>query len=57
MPQPKLVDVILFGVFELEPQAGILRNHRIRIRLQKQSLRELLALLEKPGDFAQIKRN
>ena len=50
MPQPQLTGVIRFGVFELEPQAGILRKHGVRIRLQEQPLRVLLALLEKPGE-------
>jgi Tol biopolymer transport system component/DNA-binding winged helix-turn-helix (wHTH) protein len=50
MPQPQLTGVIRFGVFELEPQAGILRKHGVRVRLQEQPFRVLLALLEKPGD-------
>jgi Tol biopolymer transport system component/DNA-binding winged helix-turn-helix (wHTH) protein len=50
MPQPPLTGVIRFGVFELEPQAGVLRKHGVRIRLQEQPLRVLLALIEKRGE-------
>jgi DNA-binding winged helix-turn-helix (wHTH) protein/dipeptidyl aminopeptidase/acylaminoacyl peptidase len=50
MPQPEMTGVIRFGVFELEPQAGILRKHGVRIRLQEQPFRLLLALIEKRGE-------
>jgi len=50
MPQPQPSGVIRFGVFELDPRAGTLRKHGIRIRLQEQPLRVLLALLDKPGE-------
>ena len=43
--------VIRFGVFELEPQVGILRKHGFRIRLQEQPFRVLLALIEKRGEI------
>jgi hypothetical protein len=39
MPQPATPGVIRFGVFELEPQIGILRKHGVRIRLQEQPSR------------------
>jgi DNA-binding winged helix-turn-helix (wHTH) protein/Tol biopolymer transport system component len=50
MPQPQMTGVIRFGVFEVEPRSGILRKHGVRIRLQEQPFRVLLALLEKPGE-------
>jgi DNA-binding winged helix-turn-helix (wHTH) protein len=50
MPQSQMTGVIRFGVFELEPHTGILRKHGVRIRLQDQPFRVLLALLEKRGD-------
>ena len=51
MPQSRASGVIRFGVFEVEPQTGILRKHGVRIRLQEQPFRVLLALLEKRGDM------
>ena len=50
MPQPQLTGVIRFGVFEVEPQTGILRKHGVRIRLQEQPFRVLLILLERRGE-------
>ncbi|MBN8733041.1 MAG: PD40 domain-containing protein [Acidobacteria bacterium] len=41
---------IRFGPFEVDPQTGELRKHGIRIRLQDQPCKILLALLEKPGE-------
>jgi Tol biopolymer transport system component/DNA-binding winged helix-turn-helix (wHTH) protein len=49
MPLPPPNGVIRFGAFEVEPQAGILRRGKTRIRLQEQPFQVLLALLEKPG--------
>jgi Tol biopolymer transport system component/DNA-binding winged helix-turn-helix (wHTH) protein len=49
-PQPQSSNRIRFGVFELEPESGVLRKRGVRIRLQEQPLRVLLALLEKPGE-------
>ena len=40
-----------FGVFQLNPLNGELRKHGIRIRLQEQPLKLLLALLETPGEI------
>ncbi len=34
----------------MEPESGTLRKHGVRIRLQEQPFRVLLALLEKPGE-------
>jgi len=41
---------IQFGAFELDPGAGELRKHGIKIRLQEQPLRILQQLLEHPGE-------
>ena len=38
-----------FGPFELDPRAGELRKHGIKIRLQEQPLRILTMLLAKAG--------
>jgi len=39
-----------FGIFELDLQAGELRKHGLRIRLQEQPFKVLAALLERPGE-------
>ncbi len=39
-----------FGAFEVDPRAGELRKHGIRIKLQDQPLRVLSMLLERPGE-------
>jgi DNA-binding winged helix-turn-helix (wHTH) protein/Tfp pilus assembly protein PilF len=39
-----------FAPFEVDPDTGELRKHGIRIKLQEQPLRILVALLEKPGE-------
>jgi serine/threonine protein kinase len=41
---------IRFGPFELDPRAGELRKHGIRIRLQEKPLQILLMLVERPGE-------
>ncbi len=41
---------IQFGAFELDPAAGELRKHGIKIRLQEQPLQILQQLLEHPGE-------
>ncbi|MEZ5356729.1 MAG: winged helix-turn-helix domain-containing protein [Bryobacteraceae bacterium] len=41
--------VIRFGAFELDPNSGELRKHGIRIKLQDQPRKILVALLEDPG--------
>jgi TolB-like protein/DNA-binding winged helix-turn-helix (wHTH) protein len=41
---------IQFGAFELEPEAGELRKHGIKIKLQEQPLQILQQLLEHPGE-------
>src|ERR1700746_480999 len=38
-----------FGVFELDPRAGELRKHGLRVRLQEQPFRVLEMLLEHAG--------
>src|ERR1700751_364164 len=40
---------LLFGVFELDPRAGELRKHGLRVRLQEQPFRVLEMLLEHAG--------
>jgi DNA-binding winged helix-turn-helix (wHTH) protein len=39
-----------FAAFEVDPLRGELRKHGIRIKLQEQPFKILLALLEKPGE-------
>jgi len=39
-----------FGVFELDPRAGELRKHGLRVRLQEQPFQVLAMLLEHPGE-------
>ena len=39
-----------FGVFELDLQAGELRKHGVRVKLQEQPLRVLVKLLENSGE-------
>ncbi|HTS29271.1 MAG TPA: winged helix-turn-helix domain-containing protein [Bryobacteraceae bacterium] len=40
-----------FGVFELNPSAGELRKHGVRVRLQDQPLKVLLCLIENSGEI------
>ena len=40
-----------FGVFEIDPSAGELRKHGVRVKLQDQPLAVLLILLEKRGQL------
>ena len=47
---PALSGPIRFAAFQLDPCTGVLRKHGVRIRLQDQPFRVLLALLEKPGE-------
>lgn len=51
MPQvePSSQQLIRFGVFELDPQAGELRRHGARVKLQEQPFLILRILLENPG--------
>ncbi len=39
-----------FGAFEVDPRAGELRKHGIRIKLREQPFQILLMLLERPGE-------
>jgi TolB-like protein/DNA-binding winged helix-turn-helix (wHTH) protein/Flp pilus assembly protein TadD len=41
---------LCFGVFELDPRAGELRKHGLRVRLQEQPFQVLAMLLEHPGE-------
>lgn len=40
-----------FGGFELDPRAGELRKHGIKLKLQQQPLQILTILLERPGEI------
>ncbi len=42
--------IIRFDVFELDLQAGLLRKHGLRIRLQEQPFAVLALMLERPGE-------
>src|SRR5258707_1959378 len=49
-----------FGVFELDPRAGELRKHGLRVRLQEQPFQVLAMLLEHPGEVVtreELQRN
>src|SRR4051812_10822391 len=50
VPQKSARRVIRFGVFEVDLQAGELRKHGTKIRLQQQPFRILALLLEHPGE-------
>ena len=43
-------DIVQFGTFELNVRSGELRKRGLRVALQDQPLRVLVALLERPGD-------
>ncbi len=51
MPQGLQVDKVRFGVFEADLRAGELRKHGVRIHLQRQPFRILVALIERPGEL------
>jgi TolB-like protein/DNA-binding winged helix-turn-helix (wHTH) protein/Flp pilus assembly protein TadD len=43
--------VLRFGVFEVDPRAGELRKHGLRLRLPEQPFQILTLLLQKPGEI------
>src|SRR5580700_994272 len=43
-------ELIRFGVFEVDPRSGEMRKSGLRIKLQDQPFKVLLALLERPGE-------
>ena len=43
--------VFRFGAFELDAREGELRKHGVRLHLQEQPLKILIALLERPGEI------
>jgi TolB-like protein/DNA-binding winged helix-turn-helix (wHTH) protein len=49
MSQSSSAHIVRFGVFELSLPSGELRKRGLRIALQEQPLRVLMALLEQPG--------
>ena len=52
MPSSDLSSKILhFGVFEVDPRAGELRKHGLRLKLPEQPFQILTLLLEKPGEI------
>ncbi len=48
---PTAAGILRFGTFELNLSSGELRKRGLRIALQEQPLRILIALLERPGDI------
>jgi TolB-like protein/DNA-binding winged helix-turn-helix (wHTH) protein len=50
IPSPTATGILRFGTFELNLATGELRKRGLRIALQEQPLRILMALLERPGD-------
>ena len=46
----RLAGIVRFGTFELSLRSGELRKRGLRIALQEQPLRILMALLERPGE-------
>ena len=50
MPSRSQNPLVRFGVFEVNPAAGELRKHGIRIKLHEKPFQVLLALLERPGE-------
>ncbi len=49
MSRPPSADIVTFGIFELSLPSGELRKRGLRLALQEQPLRILMALLERPG--------
>ena len=50
-PPARSINVVQFGAFELNRNAGELRKQGTRVRLQPKPLQILFALLEKPGEI------
>src|SRR5688572_1698625 len=50
LPLPVATAIVSFGTFDLNVDTGELRKRGLRIALQDQPFRLLLALLERPGD-------
>jgi hypothetical protein len=46
---------VRFGLFEVEPRAGELRKNGVKIKLQEQSFRLLVTLLELHIDAGKVK--
>jgi Tol biopolymer transport system component/DNA-binding winged helix-turn-helix (wHTH) protein len=43
--------VCRFGLYEVDPEAGILKRHGVPLKLQEQPFRILVFLLERPGEI------
>lgn len=49
IPPDRASDIVQFGAFQLDIAAGELRKYGVRVRLQKQPLKILDALISRPG--------
>ncbi len=49
-PCPPRLGIISFGTFDLNADTGELRKRGLRVAIQEQPFRVLMALLERPGD-------
>jgi Tol biopolymer transport system component/DNA-binding winged helix-turn-helix (wHTH) protein len=45
-----LIEVVRFGVYELDPRAGELRRKGVKVKIQEQPFQVLALLLERPGE-------
>jgi Tol biopolymer transport system component/DNA-binding winged helix-turn-helix (wHTH) protein len=50
VPNGNLTEVVRFGVYEVDPQAGELRRNGIKVKIQEQPYQVLSLLLERPGE-------
>ncbi len=50
-PPPSRARLLRFGAIELDPRAGELRKHGVRLRLGEQPFKILLLLLDRPGEI------
>jgi TolB-like protein/DNA-binding winged helix-turn-helix (wHTH) protein/Flp pilus assembly protein TadD len=50
-PSATSTKILRFGVFEVDPKAGELRKHGLRVKLPEQPFQILTMLLEKPGEI------
>ncbi len=50
-PSATSAKIFRFGVFEVDPKAGELRKHGLRVKLSEQPFQILTMLLEKPGEI------
>jgi Tol biopolymer transport system component/DNA-binding winged helix-turn-helix (wHTH) protein len=50
LPNSNLIEVVKFGVFEVDPRAGELRRNGVKVKIQEQPYQVLTLLLERPGE-------